>query len=984
MILTGMFTGSCTLFAQDLLCINEFMASNMHAVLAPDKSGFPDWIEIYNGESSAVDMEGLFLTDDLSDPFKWQVPAGSVIEAGSYYLIWADGLNTKDHASFKLSGEGEQIGLFYPDGRIIDSLTFASQVTDLSFGRTPDGGSEWVYFPESTSGSMNDVTGSTMSLQYDAPDFSKEGGLHDNPFYLNLQAEGENEIYYTTDGTVPTRNSDLYTSQIMVEKSMVVRARVYGEDLLPSKIRTQSYILDEHSNLPVISIACPPEYLFDETVGITPGICVQDELGSPPPFDPNANFWNDWERSVHLEYYSPDGYRGLNQDAGIAIFGGYFGRQIRQKSFTLYARDQYGDTDFDFPLFPSKQVNSYKRFLLRCSSNDYIRTFIRDAMMNTLVIDQMDLDYWGYHPAMVYINGAFWGLYNVREKMNQHYPESNYGIESDSVELVEWRDGYVQGDTVKFMNMVNFARENDLSLSQNYDHLKSLMDIREFMNYFITEIYVCNHDWLHQNIKCWREAGEQGRWRWLLYDLDWGFNGMDPFGADQAPVNTFQWILDRDGEVSDLFNRLIQNNSFKSEFAQRFVTQINLTFRPERVHHIIDSLAEQIGPEMPRQINRWNAIKSMEYWDDQLAQLHQFAIDRPGYILSQLNETLIQEDKVQLTLEVSDPEAGRIKVFDTPVTDPVYTGEWYKNIALQIKAQSYHGWHFVRWEGSISTEDDSISLTLGTPSHLVAVFERHELPAVVISEIHYNPSSELQGTDDDFEFVELVNAGQDRIDLSGFRFSEGIQFTFNQGTYMDPGEIVLLAKNTATYAGTGVHVYQVAEGKLDNAGEKLILRNHLDQIVDLVHYDDHYPWPREADGQGPSLELINARLDNNLAASWRASSEIGGTPGTGVYTGTARAIKDPSGPLTLSVSPNPFYDQIRVTFSLPETCLVLCRVYNAYAQEVAVLINEMRLPGEHSIDWEPADLPSGFYFIHVTAGSSTRSEPVIYVGKQAY
>lgn len=980
-ILMCMIVITGVLSAQDSLFINEFMASNTHSVLGPDRSGFPDWIEIFNGGSNAVEMGGLFLTDDLSDPFKWQIPVNNVIDAGSFFIIWADGLDSKDHAPFKLSGDGEQIGLFYPDGRVIDSMSYSTQIRDLSYGRDPVVKSDWYYFFETTPGNLNDAPGQMKRTQNKVPEFSVEGGRYDQPFHLTLQAEGGNEIYYSTDGSVPNKFSKKYTDEILVENSMVICARVYGQDALPSDILTQSYILNEPTGLPVISIACPPEYLFDEEIGITPGICVEDELGSLPPFDTNANFWNNWERTVHIDYFSPDGYRGLNQDAGIAIFGGYFGRQIKQKAFTLYAREKYGDTDFDFPLIPSKQINSYRRFILRCSSNDYLRTFIRDAMMNTLTVGQMDLDYWGYQPAIVYINGEFWGLYNIREKMNKHYPESNYGIDSDSVELIEWKDGQIQGDTGHFLYMLQFIMDNDMSIASNYEYVMSLMDIKEYINYFITEIFVCNHDWLHQNIKCWRENGEKGKWRWLCYDLDWGFNGMDPFDVDHSPLNTIQWILENEGEVSELFRNLIANDDFRTEFAQRFVTQLNLTFNPDRVHIIIDSLAAQIAPDMPRQIERWGAIKSMEYWHDQLNQLHQFAEERPFYVFNHLNEILVPEEKTQLNLEVSNPEAGWITVFETPVPVPAFEGEWYRNIPIQVNAQSHNGWHFVRWEGLVNAENDSISLTLDDPGHLIAVFKQHELPHVVINEIHYNPSSELQGTDNDFEFIELLNADIKRIDLSGYRFSDGIDFTFNQGIYMDPGEFILLAKNASAYSSPGLRVFQFSDGSLDNAGERLVLKNNQGVTVDLVQYDDHYPWPREADGKGPSLELINAGLDNNLASSWHASSDIGGTPGNGTYTGRAPAIKTSDDQPGMRISPNPFYDRAWITFSLFETCHVLYRIYNAYAEEVAVLLNEIRSPGNYYLDWEPVDLPSGIYFIQFITGSSTLTEPVIYMRK---
>jgi hypothetical protein len=656
-----------------------------------------------------------------------------------------------------------------------------------------------------------------------------------------------------------------------------------------------------------------------------------------------------------------------------------FGRQIRQKAFTLYARNKYGDGDFDFPLFPSKSINSFKRFLLRCSSNDFNRTYIRDAMMNGLVIGQMDVDYQAYQPAMVYMNGVFWGLYNIREKTNQFYPESNYGINRDLVDLVEGIDRTAHGDGAKYQELIQFVTNSDMTLPENYEYVKRQMDIVEFMNYYITEIYVCNRDWLHQNIKCWREHSDNGKWRWLLYDMDWGFSGEVQLGSDQYTDNTVRWVLDQ-AEASLLFRRLILNDDFKEEFVQRFVTHINLTFSPERVHTVISAMQDQILPEMPRQIERWGAIKSMEYWNEQMTILHLFAENRPFHMYVQLAETLMPEEKRELILEVSNPEAGQVSVYDVPCPVPVYGNLWYRNLPLHITAKANPGWRFVRWVGTHTSENDTLIISLSENAILHAVFEPYELPSIVISEIHYNPSDELQGEDEDFEFIELVNREGSRIDISGFRFNDAIEFTFPTGSYMDAGQNILVVKNAATYFNSGVQVYQVSGGKLDNAGEKLTLTNHLGELIDQVHFDDHYPWPRKPDGDGPSLELLDPSLDNNLATSWKASEDVGGTPGTSpfpeVYVNGPQADKNQQ----ITVWPNPFMSNVNIEYSLNEEARVIVDVFNSTGQQVGQLASQTQKPGQHRISWEPMNLMPGLYFLHIQVGSDSQTAKVIYSG----
>ena len=962
------------------IVINEVMASNITAQLTPDKSDFADWIELYNAGNTIINTGEIFITDDLSNPFKWQPYDHVDLYPGNHYYIWADGLDYENHASFKLSGSGEQIGIFYADGRISDTVTLGVQWNDVSFGRYPDGGGEWQYFAFPSYEQPNASPGLYSSEQVQPPQISPEGGLFSGNQLITMASGGGSTIRYTLDGSIPTAESQEYSGPININETTVIRARGFQEQILPSDVVTSSYVINETSTFPVISIATPPEFLFDEKIGITVGICVSDEPGASPPFDWTANYWNRWERPVHIEYYAPEGVQGFAQDAGIAIFGGFLGRQLRQKAFTLYARDKYGDSDFDFPLFPSKPINSYRRFILRCSSNDFNRTFIRDAMMQTLAIGQMDVDYQAYQPAFVYLNGDFWGMYNIREKTNHFYPEHNYGIDADSVDLVEGIDHTAHGDGGSYLDLIDFVLNNDMTIPANLEYVQTQMDVVEFMNYYITEIYVCNHDWLHQNIKCWREHSDKGKWRWLLYDLDWGFNGEGPWITEAYNDPTIQWILDQ-GQASTLFQRLGENDKFRAEFVQRFVTHLNLTFNPERVHHIIQTMADRIAPELPRQIERWGALQSMEYWIGEVDILHTFADRRLPALSTQLDDIMMPEGKSELILEVSNEDAGWISVFDVPCPPPIFGAPWYNNIPIRIQAHAEAGWQFVRWIGSHESEEETIMITLQDNAVLHAQFERYDLPSVMISEIHYNPSTELQGADDDFEFLELFNNEDEQIDISGYRFTEGIDFSFPPGSFMDAGECVILAKNPEMYTNEGIQVYRVATGRLDNAGEMLCLRDSLNVVVDQVHFDDHYPWPREADGEGPSLELQGPWLDNGLASSWKASVQAGGTPGSGIRLGVEDMEPLPDDNLLLDVRPNPFRLTTHIRYSLTEEGSIILRIFNSNGQEVGTLTGEKQPPGFHEISWVPDNLPTGIYFINGFTGGNSQSVKVLYLNQ---
>ncbi|MCK4750863.1 MAG: chitobiase/beta-hexosaminidase C-terminal domain-containing protein, partial [Bacteroidales bacterium] len=298
--------GIPSLYASEIV-INEVMASNITTQIDPDKSDFGDWIELYNVSGEIIHLGGIYVTDDLSNPFKWQLPIDVPLHPNAYYIIWADGQDYENHTSFKLSGIGEQIGVYNPDGRIMDTLTFGMQRDDISFGRFPNAGNEWHYFTDPTCEGANITSGLVSSEQASPPAFTPEGGFYSGNQLISMAAEAGTTIRYTTDGSIPTDISPEYTGPISLDGTAVFRARGFQENFLPSDVVTCSYVIDEPATFPVISIATPPEFLFDEEIGITVGICKSDLPGEPPPFDMTANFWNRWERPVHIEYFTPEG-----------------------------------------------------------------------------------------------------------------------------------------------------------------------------------------------------------------------------------------------------------------------------------------------------------------------------------------------------------------------------------------------------------------------------------------------------------------------------------------------------------------------------------------------------------------------------------------------------------------------------------------------------------------------------------------------------
>jgi hypothetical protein len=293
-------------------------------------------------------------------------------------------------------------------------------------------------------------------------------------------------------------------------------------------------------------------------------------------------------------------------------------------------------------------------------------------------------------------------------------------------------------------------------------------------------------------------------------------------------------------------------------------------------------------------------------------------------------------------------------------------------------AHANPGWRFLRWEGSFPSPDASQVITLDQEAVIYAVFETVEIPRIIISEIHYNPSSALQGPDEDYEFIELVNWENGQVDISGFRFTDGIDYTFPQGSTLNPGKYLILAKNPASYPMQDAEVVQISDGRLNNAGEQIILTDQYGNMIDQVFYDDHYPWPGEPDGEGPSLELIHPSLDNSLAGSWRRSGLMGGTPGTGsVNVHTPASVSTPTE--SLNVWPNPFSDKLHILIGAPDLHNVSLCVINALGQVVWESEYHSAAGSTLLVQWEPVQLPAGLYSVRIRTGRKVMVSKVIHV-----
>ena len=736
--------------------INEFLASN--TTINPDNHDFDDysdWLEIYNAEVQPVDVGGCFITDNLNNPTKWQIPEGTTINAKGFIHFWADGYdevpgksytrpdgNEDDfitqyfHLNFKLSRAGEEIGIFSPDTVLIDSVTFGIQMTDISYGRKPDGGSSWLYFGEPTPKNSNDTPGTLNTEHASVPVFSTPGGFYSNGQTVSLSTGSPSAVIkYTTDGSRPGSSSREFDPEgdpdIILNITTVIRSRVFDGDKLPGPIVTQTYMIDENITLPVISIAAYPQTMFGNEIGI---------------------YWNmlkSREIPISFEFFESDGTPGFNVDAGLRLTGQASFR-YPQKPFTIYMRDRFGAEEINYQIFKNRDINRFTNIYLRNSgSSDNRHTLFRDALQHSLVINQMDLDCQAYRPAKTFINGEYWGIYNLREKLNTEYIASHHNVDPNNLDYLEFdfdnTPVVIEGDPANYYTLVDFMDNNDITLSENYNYVASQIDINEFINYQITEIFCDNINWPYTNMRWWREKTSNGKWRWILLDMDFGFGFTKDGGTYDFSSfytnNTFDLAVSAPGSHSDgyesstfVFRTLIENDTFRNEFIQRFAGYLNTTFHADRVLHIVDSLKTQIYTEMPLHIDRWNdddsdylvnddpPIPDMAAWETSVEYMREFAINRTSHQRQHIIDFFGLSGTAELTLNIPNSDHGRVYISNIEMEDG-YSGPYYKDVPIQLQAFPKVRYRFVRWQGLSSSTSDSISVVLTANATITAVFE---------------------------------------------------------------------------------------------------------------------------------------------------------------------------------------------------------------------------------------------------------------------
>ena len=732
--------------------INEIMASNSETI-ADEDGDFEDWIELHNGGDSPVSLNGYGLSDDEAEPFGWVFPDIS-IQPGEFVLVFA---SSKDrnvaggelHTSFAIASDGETLFFTDPAGQRVDEIETGAIPRDFSFGRVPEGAGDWFLFAQPTPGESNSspVVGETL----EPPVFSRPPGFYTDAFELEIFSDQEGvTIRYTLDGSTPDANSPAYSGPIHIGsregepntislirsgppgdwsqwrepsgevfKSTVIRAGAFREGALPSAPSTSTYFVDsaihERYQVPIISLTTDPKNFFSDETGIyVPGALYDGENWHTGNYFQRGD---EWERPVHVALFDALGVPRLSQDAGVRIHGGTT-RRFSPKGLRLYARSRYGKDAFSYPIFEDHHTEVFSRLILRTSGNDFSTSLFRDAMMQRLV-EGVGLDQQAYQSSVVFINGEYWGIHEIRERVDEFYLNRRYGVDPEKLDMLYDNHSVTLGDSEHYEAMLSFLGSNDMADAAAYAHVQTLMDTDNFAAYMAAQIYFANTDWPNGNIEYWRSRadgyrpdlpyGHDGRWRWILYDTDHGFG----FGKGSTySHNTLKLATADAPEWSTfLLRTLLENESFRTDFINIQADFLNTIFKSDRVVETIEEMRDELEPLMEEHIARWGYPRSIDGWRSHIRDVMiMFARNRAEFVREHIVDHFNLGGIATITVDVPRDFAGTVRINsvvidgNTPgVANPTapypWTGVYFEGVPVEIEALPAPGYAFDGWGG---------------------------------------------------------------------------------------------------------------------------------------------------------------------------------------------------------------------------------------------------------------------------------------------
>ncbi len=686
----------------------------------------PSWVEVYNAGTVSANLKGWALVENLKEPKKWVI-GDEVIAAKSFRTIFCDKknissvagipdgknsagktLHSRPHTNWKLDKSGGTVYLVDPSNGIRDSVAYPELASGVSWGIV-DGG-DWKYFGTPTPERPN-----TEATAYDgmAPsvDFSSiKSGFYNGPeVTINPPSvEAGVTLRCTTDGSAPTVSSEEFNSPKTFNKNTAFRCSAFKSGTLTKEVITKTIFVGETVKMPVVAVSVDPVFFQKHYVHASTDGCG-------PKCAP-AGLFEDVELPVHVEYFpngsSSDG-PAFGVNAGISLMGNW-SRLENKKSVAIVMREEYQDGKIHYPLFETRKetANTFRGFNLRNNGNRYVSDYLEDAMAGAL-LEGTNVDYQRSRQVVVYYNGKYYGIHDMRERENKHFVETNYGIDANSVEIIKHLGHDISsnmGSTSNWTDLLDLVNKNDAVSDADYATVKTMMDVGSFAEYMAFEIYMHNGDWPGNNVRAWRSPDQP--YKFMVYDLDhgmdWSWTACGEFSTNEQATGTnmFNWIASGgckhetdNRSFASIFNHLIKNANFKRLFINRSAILFQNYVNSNRVKATLEAMAQTLNSdETTRDLDEMERRDYYNACGDKFSIsgscMKTWATNRDGTVISDYKQKFGLGDMITVNINAS---GGSVLVDGMKLPSSSYAGQFFSGNAIELTAVPAAGGMFTGW-----------------------------------------------------------------------------------------------------------------------------------------------------------------------------------------------------------------------------------------------------------------------------------------------
>lgn len=715
--------------------------------------GYSDWIELHNPTSNDINLQGYSIVDNNDNAKKWTIN-DTVIIAGGFLVIPANATtNSTNSIDFNFSKNGGSLSLVSAQNTLIDEITYPRIKTDHSYGRLG------YFYDVPTPENDNQLS---VSYKGYAEKPTIKISTNESLKTISLNSDQANAtIFYSLNGSNPI-NGNLYTGPFISTKNTSIKAVSVCDSFLSSDFLFYSIFYSKPYKLPIVNLIVDSLALFDSASGI---YMLGPNASILSPFI-GANFWGDIEVDAHYAYYNNDGQLREERECVMKMHGGLGSRTKAMKPLELIIHDYHDDNTFDYPYFIGKEYNSYSRLILRNSGNDFNSSMLRDGMIhNYIEKHQLDVDVVGYHPVVLYINGNYWGIHNIREKIGKHYIESNYQQSRSEINILENNDlTIVNGSDSSFIKLINFIESHELSNENDYNWVAKRLDINSMVDYFIVELFIYNKDWPDNNIKLWNSVNHP-KWRYLCYDLDVSLNYF--WGIDLPDKYYLKYLLENSSETNvhvKLLKKLLENSEFERYFINRYADLLNTVFKSEIIKSHVYNLKSDIELDMERHCGKWS--QSYENWHKNVFYLVSFLNARVDIVNQELSATFNKPEAVNVSLKIYPYAGGEIQLNSILIDTFPFQGKYYPDNKIDIEAIAYTNHDFEYWINTRTDEkyfDTKLNVNPTESDEFIAIYSSNE---DVFNLITY-PNPVVDQMTINFSIPEQSNISIQLYDLSG-------------------------------------------------------------------------------------------------------------------------------------------------------------------------------------------------------------------------